>query len=69
MSPMMRILLLVAYFLLFVALGTEYNPPDIVVWAMLAILLALVLYADAALSLPNWYVAMILRIRKAVLRF
>ena len=67
MSPIMRTLPMVVYFLLIVAIGTQCNPPDIVVWAMLAILFALGLYAD--LSLPNWYVAMIIRIRKVVLRF
>ena len=69
MFPIMRILLMVAFFFLFVALGTECNPPDVVVWAMLAILLALGFYAGAEFSLPTWYVAMILRLRKLVLRF
>jgi hypothetical protein len=63
----MRILLMVTFLLFIVALGTQYNPPDIVVWAMLAILMALCLYADAAFTLPNWYVVMILRIRKVVM--
>lgn len=63
---MMRILPLVAFFFLIVALGIEWNPPDIIVWAIFAILLCLCLYAAPALSLPNWYVAMILRMRKFV---
>jgi hypothetical protein len=69
MFPIMRILPMFAFFLLIVAIGTQYNPPDIVVWAMLIILLSLGFYAGAEFSLPNWYVAMILRIRKVVLRF
>ena len=63
----MRILPMIVFFFLLVALGTECNPPDVVVWALLATLLALGFYAD--FSLPAWYVAMILRIRKLVLKF
>ena len=63
----MRILPMIVFFFLLVALGTECNPPDVVVWALLATLLALGFYAD--FGLPAWYVAMILRIRKLVLKF
>ena len=67
MYPIMRILPMIVFFFLLVAVGTECNPPDVVVWAMLAILWALGFYAD--LSLPAWYVAMILRIRKLIMGF
>ena len=69
MFPIMRILPMIVFFFLCVALGTEWNPPDVVVWAMLAILLSLGFYAAAEFSLPIWYVAMILRIRRFVLGF
>ena len=49
----MRILLMVTYFSFIVALGTQYHPPDIVLWAMIAILIALGFYADVAFSLPQ----------------
>ncbi len=69
MFPIMRILPMVVFFFLGVALGTESNPPDVIVWAMLAILLSLGFYAAAEFSLPIWYVGMILRIRRFVLGF
>ena len=52
MFPIMRILPMIIFFFLCVALGTEWNPPDVVVWAMLAILLSLGFYAAAEFSLP-----------------
>ena len=54
----------------FIVLGNYYNPPDVVAWTILLTFFAVSTYVFSGYSiLPSWYVAMIYRIRKVVLRF